>query len=158
MKHSTSATLYAAVLLTGCVLQSACAQSSPTTGPAYDFDWHLSGAAEVRPYQVFDDGQKLYLQFDDLKRVPAIFADTAGGRILLRWRPDPPYIIVDQMERALVFRAGSREALAVRAVPDGPPDAAHFGAVPPEKVIPATSPPAPGTTAPSRTELLPPGR
>lgn len=119
------------VLLAGCLLQSVCAEPPAATGPAYDFDWSITGAAEIRPYQVFDDGQKIYLQFADPKQVPAILADTPGGLVLLHWRPDPPYIIVDQMERALVFRAGAGEARATRDSPGEPPRSAHFGAAVP---------------------------
>jgi len=131
MKRSASILLSATLVFTGCVLQSACAEPPLATGPVYDFDWRLSGAAEVRPYQVFDDGQKLYLQFDDPKRVPAILADTPGGLVLLRWHPDPPYVVVDRMDLALVFRAAGWEARAVRSAPDGPPRVAHFGAAQP---------------------------
>ncbi|WP_157130358.1 TrbG/VirB9 family P-type conjugative transfer protein [Burkholderia pseudomallei] len=121
MKHSASTVLSASLLVAGCMLESACAEPPAATVPVYDFDWRLDGAADVRPYQVFDDGQKIYLQFADPKRVPAIFADTPGGLVLLRWRPDPPYVIVDQMERALVFRAGASKARAVRESPGEPP-------------------------------------
>ncbi|REE18620.1 conjugative transfer protein CagX [Paraburkholderia sp. BL23I1N1] len=138
MKQATTL-LSATVLLAGCLLQSACAEPPPMTGPVYDFDWHLSGDAEARPYQVFDDGRKIYLQFADPKRVPAVFADTAGGLLLLHWRADPPYIIVDQMENALVFRASEREARALRAAPSRPPQAAHFGAAQPAVLMPAAS-------------------
>ncbi|PQV44109.1 TrbG/VirB9 family P-type conjugative transfer protein [Paraburkholderia sp. BL21I4N1] len=142
MKHFTSTLLSALLLVAGCMLQSACAEPPATTGPVYDFDWHLGGAADVQPYQVFDDGQKLYLQFDDPKHVPVIFADTAGGLVLLRWRPDPPYIVVDRMEPALVFRTGSSEARAVRASPGEPPRSAHFGIAAPARTT-RTGTPAP---------------
>lgn len=131
MKHSASAVLSASLLVVGCVLRSACAEPPAATAPVYDFDWRLDGAADVRPYQVFDDGQKIYLQFAEPKRVPAILADTPGGLVLLHWRPDPPYIIIDQMERALVFRAGAAEARAVRDSSSEPPHSAHFGAAVP---------------------------
>ncbi|WP_126227739.1 TrbG/VirB9 family P-type conjugative transfer protein [Burkholderia ambifaria] len=136
MKNFTSS-LSATVLVAGCLLQSACAEPPPVTGPVYDFDWRISGAAEVRPYQVFDDGQKIYLQFDDPKRVPAILADTPGRQVLLRWHPDPPYVVVDQTETALVFRAGNREARAVRATLNGPPASTHFGTAAPSLAAPA---------------------
>ncbi|PRY06123.1 TrbG/VirB9 family P-type conjugative transfer protein [Paraburkholderia sp. BL25I1N1] len=131
MKHSTSVLLSAPLLVASCMLQSACAEP-PLTGPVYDFDWHLGGATDIRPYQVFDDGQKIYLQFDDPRHVPAIFADTPGGLALLRWRPDPPYVVVDQMKPALVFRAAGQIARATRAIPDGPPGAAHYGTARPK--------------------------
>ncbi|WZV81229.1 TrbG/VirB9 family P-type conjugative transfer protein [Burkholderia pseudomallei] len=130
MKSATTL-LAVAALLAGCLLQSACAEVPVVTGRVYDFGWRVTGAAEIRPYQVFDDGQKIYLQFADPKRVPAILADTPGGLVLLHWRPDPPYIIVDQMERALVFRAGASEARATRDSPGEPPRSANFGAAVP---------------------------
>ncbi|CAM2187813.1 Conjugal transfer protein [Paraburkholderia sacchari] len=132
MKHAT-ALLSVPVLFAICLLQSACAEPPVVTGPAYDFDWRLTGATEIEPYQVFDDGQKIYLQFADPKHVPAVFADTPGGLELLHWRPNPPYIIVNQMENALVFRAAGGEARAVRTEPSGPPRMAHFGAARPSE-------------------------
>lgn len=133
MKRLTSS-LSATVLVTGCLLQSACAEPPPASGPVYYFDWRISGAADVRPYQVFDDGQRIYLQFDDPKRVPAILADTPVGQVLMRWRPDPPYVVIDQPETALVFQAGNRVARAVRATLNGPPASAHFGAAAPSRI------------------------
>ena len=139
MKHATTL-LSATIVIAGCLLQSACAESPPLAGPVYDFDWRMSGATEIRPYQVFDDGQRVYLQFDDPKRVPAIFADTPGGLVLLRWHPEPPYVIVDRMDTALVFRAAGREARAVRTTPAGPPQMAHFGAARPSGEAPVSAP------------------
>ncbi|SFT83988.1 TrbG/VirB9 family P-type conjugative transfer protein [Paraburkholderia aspalathi] len=141
MKQATTL-LSATVLVAGCLLQSARAEPPPMTGPVYDFDWHLSGDAEARPYQVFDDGRKIYLQFADPKRVPAVFADTPAGLLLLRWHSDPPYVVVDRMEPALVFRAGSSEARAVRASPGEPPRSAHFGTAAPTRMT-RTGEPAP---------------
>lgn len=130
MKRATTL-LSVPVLFASCLLQLACAEPPVVTGPAYNFDWRLTGATEIEPYQVFDDGQKIYLQFADPKRVPAVFADTPGGLVLLHWHPDPPYIVVNQMENALVFRAAGWQARAVRAGPGGPPRMAHFGAARP---------------------------
>lgn len=109
----------------------------PVVAPLHDFDWRMSGGAEVRPHQVFDDGQRVYLQFDDPKYVPAILADTPDGLMLLRWRPDPPYVVVDQMYPALVFRVGASEARAVRATANGSPASAHFGAAAPGRITPS---------------------
>jgi hypothetical protein len=149
-----------AAVLACTVLQSACAAPPATDSTIYDFDWRISGAAEVRPYQVFDDGHKLYLQFDDPKHVPAILADTPSGQVLLDWRPQPPYIIVDRMELALVFRAGPWEARATRATADGPPRSAHFGEAGPA-VITHAAPTAAGITLPQEPALpardTPPG-
>jgi hypothetical protein len=135
MKHFTSS-LCATVLVAGCLLQSACAEQPPVSGPVYDFDWRITGSPEVQPYQVFDDGQRIYLQFDDPKRVPAIFADAPGGPVLLRWRPDPPYVVVEQMEVALEFRAGSEAARAVRSHRYEPPASTHWGSAAPGRIAP----------------------
>lgn len=125
------------VLLASCLLQLACAEPPVPSGPLYDFGWRVTGAADIRPYQVFDDGQRMYLQFADPKRVPAILADTPAGLLLLRWRPDPPYVVVDQMEPALVFRVGMLEARAARRSFGEPPRSAHFGAAAPVAITPA---------------------
>ncbi|MDR8398461.1 MULTISPECIES: TrbG/VirB9 family P-type conjugative transfer protein [Paraburkholderia] len=154
MKRATTL-LSATILVAGCLLRSACAEPPPVAGPVYDFDWRLGGAAEVRPYQVFDDGQRVFLQFDDPKRVPAIFADTPSGLVLLRWRSDPPYVVVDRMEPALVFRSAGREARAVRTVPGGPPRMAQFGAARPSGEAPVTAPQQ-GGGAPARSINPPP--
>ncbi|MDR5804950.1 TrbG/VirB9 family P-type conjugative transfer protein [Caballeronia sp. LZ001] len=130
----------ATVLLTACLLQSACAEPPTAAGLVYHFDWDLGGDTAVRPYQVFDDGQRIYLQFDDPKRVPAILADTPGGPVLLRWRPDPPYVVVDHMEPALLFREENRTAHAVCAMSNGPPASAHFGAALPASATTSGSP------------------
>lgn len=139
MKHATTL-LSATIAIAGCLLQSACAEPPPVAGPLYDFDWRMSGATEIRPYQVFDDGKRIYLQFDDPKRVPAIFADTPGGLVLLRWRPEPPYVVVDRMDPALVFRAAGWEARAVRTAPAGSPQMAHFGVARPSGEAPVSAP------------------
>lgn len=154
MKRATTL-LFANILVAGCLLQSACAEPPTVAGPVYDFDWRLGGAAEVRPYQVFDDGQRVFLQFDDPKRVPAIFADTPGGLVLLRWRPDPPYVVVDRMDHALVFRSAGREARAVRTAPGGPPRVAQFGAARPSREAPVTAPQQ-VSGAPTRSANTPP--
>lgn len=85
--------------------------SSATPG-TYNFGWTITGADAAKPVQVFDDGVKIYVQFGDLKRVPAIFADTPRGRVVLRWEAQPPYAIVSSPERRLIFQIGSAEAVA----------------------------------------------
>ncbi|MEC5406588.1 TrbG/VirB9 family P-type conjugative transfer protein [Paraburkholderia sp. MPAMCS5] len=139
MKHTTTL-LFVPVLFASCLLQSACAEPPVLTGAVYDFDWRMTGSAEVEPYQMFDDGQNIYLQFADLKHVPAVFADTPGGLMLLRWHPDPPYIVVNQIESALVFRSAAGQARAVRVERGGPPRMARFGAASPSEES-AVSPP-----------------
>ncbi|MEX3628572.1 MAG: lytic transglycosylase, partial [Burkholderia sp.] len=74
-----------------------------------------SGADDAKPVQVFDDGARIYVQFSDMKRVPAIFGDTPRGRVILRWDPQPPYAVIATLEPKLVFQIGQAEAVAQRA-------------------------------------------
>jgi|GEM_PF-513071 len=86
--------------------------ASGASGGAYNFGWNVSGADAAKPVQVFDDGTKVYVQFSDMKRVPAIFADTPRGRVVLRWEAQPPYAVIASPERKLIFQIGSAEAVA----------------------------------------------
>ncbi|KVO25779.1 transglycosylase SLT domain-containing protein [Burkholderia ubonensis] len=89
------------------------------SGPAgaYNFGWTVTGAEQAKPIQVFDDGAKVYVQFSDMKRVPAIFADTPGGRVLVPWEPQFPYAVLARPAQALVFQLGAYEARAQRGTP-----------------------------------------
>jgi hypothetical protein len=103
------------------------AQSAPAALPAsqaiaqgaapgaYSFGWTVSGSDDVKPVQVFDDGAKVYVQFSDMKRPPAIFADTPRGRVLLRWEAQPPYAVIASLERTLIFQIGTNEARAQKS-------------------------------------------
>ncbi|WP_028218175.1 lytic transglycosylase domain-containing protein [Paraburkholderia oxyphila] len=99
------------------------AQATPASAPgtpaissaapgAYNFGWIMSGADAAKPVQVFDDGTRVYVQFSDMKHVPAIFAETPRGRVVLRWEAQPPYAVIASPERKLVFQIGSAEAIA----------------------------------------------
>ncbi|MEX3846293.1 transglycosylase SLT domain-containing protein [Paraburkholderia sp. BR10882] len=91
---------------------SAASANSSATAGSYNFSWAITGADAAKPVQVFDDGAKVYVQFGDLKRVPAIFADTPRGRVVLRWEAQPPYAVISSPERRLIFQIGSAEAMA----------------------------------------------
>ncbi|MDR3098494.1 MAG: transglycosylase SLT domain-containing protein [Paraburkholderia sp.] len=85
---------------------------APAAPGTYNFGWSVTGADAAKPVQVFDDGNKIYVQFSDMKRVPAIFADTPRGRVVLRWEAQPPYAVIASPERKLVFQIGQAEATA----------------------------------------------
>ncbi|WP_323120715.1 lytic transglycosylase domain-containing protein [Burkholderia alba] len=102
------------------------AAATPAAPGSYNFGWTVSGADQAKPFQVFDDGAKVYLQFEDMKKVPAIFAETPAGRVLLYAAPQFPYLVIDRPERALIFQLGAYEARAVRgavtmSAPANPP-------------------------------------
>ncbi|KWK30146.1 lytic transglycosylase [Burkholderia stagnalis] len=102
--------------------RAAAQAASAPAGPAgaYNFGWTVSGADAAKPIQVFDDGAKVYVQFSDMKRVPAIFADTPGGRVLVPWEPQFPYAVIARPAQALIFQLGAYEARAQRAAAGSP--------------------------------------
>jgi hypothetical protein len=102
-------------------------------GPTYDFGYEINGDPFVSPLQVFDDGQVTYLQFQRTDVLPAIFAETLAGLVLLTPRSEPPYVVVGGVENRLVVKMGSRTAVIRRRTGFGPGDALAFGAAQPLK-------------------------
>ncbi|CAB3835608.1 hypothetical protein LMG2828_01201 [Achromobacter piechaudii] len=106
----------------------------------YEFNWKQSGDSGISPVQIFDNGSRVYLQFAPGTEIPAIFADAPGGRILLAWEAQSPYIVVPHMESRLAFRLGRREALAWRA--GLPPEGSYTGMTTPARVTGSAATPA----------------
>ncbi|MGN3708687.1 TcpQ domain-containing protein [Achromobacter xylosoxidans] len=106
----------------------------------YEFNWKQSGDSGISPVQIFDNGQRVYLQFAPGTEIPAIFADAPGGRILLAWEAQSPYIVVPHMESRLAFRLGKREALAWRA--GIPPEGSYTGMATPVRLTGSAATPA----------------
>ena len=115
---------------------------------AYDFDWQLSGDAEVGPAQMFGEGREIWLQFAPGQAVPALFAQTSAGLAPLPFRSYPPYVVVRSDARELVMRAGHREARARHAslAPDASGQPVHPSApVFSGPVVPTLSLPSAGS-------------
>lgn len=106
----------------------------------YEFNWKQSGDSGISPVQVFDNGRRVYLQFAPGSEIPAIFADAPGGRILLAWEAQSPYIVIPHMEARLAFRLGRREALAWRA--GLPPEGSYTGLATPARQTGSAASPA----------------
>ncbi|MCA8017917.1 lytic transglycosylase domain-containing protein [Burkholderia metallica] len=92
----------------------------PQGGPAgpagsYNFGWTVTGADQAKPTQVFDDGARVYVQFSDMKHVPAIFTETSSGRVLMSWELQFPYAVLTRPAQTLIFQLGPFEARAQRA-------------------------------------------
>ncbi|WP_175820087.1 transglycosylase SLT domain-containing protein [Burkholderia sp. BCC0419] len=92
----------------------------PQGGPAgpagsYNFGWTVTGADQAKPIQVFDDGARVYVQFSDMKHVPAIFTETSAGRVLMSWELQFPYAVVTRPAQTLIFQLGPFEARAQRS-------------------------------------------
>lgn len=82
----------------------------------YSFDWRLSGERQVAPLQVFDNGNKIWLQFMPEQPIPAIFQNTPEGERPLRYKRDGDYLVLDGVWPKLSFRGGSLVAYAERNV------------------------------------------
>ncbi|WP_176047059.1 transglycosylase SLT domain-containing protein [Burkholderia sp. BCC1644] len=91
----------------------------PQGGPAgpagtYNFGWTVTGADQAKPTQVFDDGSRIYVQFSDMKHLPAIFTETSSGRVLMSWELQFPYAVLTRPAQTLIFQLGPFEARAQR--------------------------------------------
>lgn len=82
----------------------------------YSFAWRLSGDREVAPLQVFDNGEKTWLQFPKEHTVPAIFQHTSTGDRLLTYQRQGPYVILSGVWPSLILRGGSLQSRVERIV------------------------------------------
>ncbi|UUM22136.1 TcpQ domain-containing protein [Mycoavidus sp. SF9855] len=119
---------------------------TPTT---YHFDWHISGAPEVAPIQVFDNDHKLYVQFRAGSPTPAILAEKPDGQVLLNWQAEPPYIVLNQFASRLHFRLGKQLAQAWRK-----PSKQQSATAWPAKIVKTVSPNA--LFLPAAPQKIPP--
>jgi hypothetical protein len=86
--------------------------AGPSPGIRYDFAWRLSGDRQVAPLQVFDDGERTWLQFAPGQALPAIFARDGVAEQPVPYTRRDPYIVIDGKWPTLVMRGGSLQALA----------------------------------------------
>ena len=110
----------------------------------YNFEWRLSGDRAVAPIQVFDNGQKTWLQFQPQQPLPAVFEHTATGDRPLNYTREGPYMVLNGVWPRLTLRGGRLQSRAERLheaateplagdVPADPPTAGS-------SVSPVTSP------------------
>lgn len=110
----------------------------------FSFDWNLQGDAEIMPVQVFDDGERMWLQFPPGGVWPAVFEAGAGGWRPLSYRSEGPYMVLDRVYKELALRGGHLKGSVTR--PRGPEVApAAIAAAETAAVVAAT--PAPGVVA-----------
>ena len=93
-------------------------QSKNTSLEQYNFGWQLSGERSIAPMQVFDNGNKTWLQFMPGQNTPAIFSvKTDANSLVVQENPvyftrNSDYIILDGVWDKLVFRGGLLKAQA----------------------------------------------
>jgi|SRR5690625_487878 len=86
--------------------------AAPAKPVRHSFDWELSGDPAVAPVQVFDDGQRTWLQFLPGQVLPAIFDHTSDGERLLAHSRQGDYVLLDGVWPVLTFRGGHLQARA----------------------------------------------
>ena len=102
------------------------AKSSAVDG--FNFGYQINDGKAVGLLQAFDDGKRVYFQFQelDLKDVPQVWSvDSAGNRHPVSVGATAPYIVSDSIERKFIFDFGkgknTKEATVVRLSADIPP-------------------------------------
>ncbi len=71
----------------------------------FDFEYMISGEGRGRPLQVFDDGQRTYLQYRSTDDIPAFISIQSGQ--LLYPKQDGPYTVLSGLQRDFVAQSGA---------------------------------------------------
>ena len=89
--------------------------SSSRSGPeSYNFDYQCSGAAELKPLKVFDDGQFTFFQFETTRDQPAIFlVGSDGQESLVNFRMEGKYTVVERLGDFFTLRSGKQTATVI---------------------------------------------
>lgn len=79
------------------------------------WSWQLRGERSVRPLGVFDDGERIFVEFDPAAPLPAIFAiGPTGDEQLVNGYMRGGKFVIDRLWRELVFRIDKDRARAER--------------------------------------------
>lgn len=126
--------------------------------------YNIRGDRAIAPIQVFDDGQRMFLQ---LRRtdVPPVPIDNENGRPL-SYIIDGPYMVIPALPASVSLRYGQREAVVLsttrdlRPVPSAglapvpPGGGLYFGAAPAAKVTAPATDPVPASKPPVKQEPM----
>ncbi|WP_369050177.1 TrbG/VirB9 family P-type conjugative transfer protein [Burkholderia gladioli] len=92
-------------------LSAGCATTPGSLVGQFDFQYSASGAAEVRPYQVFDDGAQTFLQFDHpLPANAQIFISVPSGQLPQALTRNGELVSVPSIANGLTIVAGTARA------------------------------------------------
>jgi len=101
---------------------------APPACHRYVFAYAVTGSPGARPVLAFDDGERTYLHFDDLRRRrPVIRSDTGA---VLAWDRRGPYAVVHGRFARLFVEVGWSTAAVVRREPRAADAAARVPAQP----------------------------
>jgi hypothetical protein len=81
------------------------ASGSSTPLARFDFEYMIQGEGKGRPLQVFDDGQRTYLQYRATEDIPAFISIQSGQ--LLYPKQDGPYTVLAGLQRDFVAQTGA---------------------------------------------------
>lgn len=92
---------------------SAAAASAALPPPAHrNTAYTYSGAADLAPLRVFDDGSSTFMRWADGVATPAIYALGAdGSESLVNYAQRDDYLVVEQVARAFVLRRGAMKTV-----------------------------------------------
>lgn len=132
--------------------------------PGINSKYNIRGDRAIAPIQVFDDGQRMFLQ---LRRtdIPPVPIDSENGRPL-SYIIDGPYMVIPMLPAAVVLRYGQREATILSTtreirplpaaglspVPSG--GGLYFGAAPTAKETPPAADPIPAAAPQAKVTPL----
>jgi type IV secretion system protein VirB9 len=97
------------VLTVRSATQSATASAKKPTD--YNFNYTLTGARDIAPVRVFDDGEFTYMQFRALTDLPAIFlVDRQKQESVVNYRIEGAYVVIERVATQFSLRHGSQVA------------------------------------------------
>jgi type IV secretion system protein VirB9 len=85
----------------------------PPAAARLNFDWKVKGSDRLRPARIFDDGESLFLAWNNKTPLPAILTmneDKKEGP--LHYRVDGEYIVLTPVPHNIVLRYGKKAATA----------------------------------------------
>lgn len=138
----------------GTLLALATANGMSASGPVnamdrFSFDYSVQGDPRAKPLQVFDDGQRTFLQYRATDDIPA-FISTRTSELLIP-RKEGPYTVINGTPRDFVAQLGSSSARithasALSTAPQYQQRGAAPGATPVERLTLASLSPTAGTS------------
>jgi hypothetical protein len=112
----------------------------------FSFDYAVQGDARAKPLQVFDDGQKTYLQYRSTDDIPA-FISAQGGQLLMP-RQEGPYTVINGTPKDFIAQLGNlRARITHSSAMSNAPQYLNRGkttSVPTERILLASLSPTPG--------------
>lgn len=111
------ALLLGLMALSGCALTGEPPALADATDPAMAGRYQLTGAAELRPVRIADDGTHTYIIWAQDQALPAVFAISAvGAEEMVDGYMRNDVFTIDRIHQQLVFRIDKKLARAERIV------------------------------------------